>query len=257
MQEKRTYGRWYILAIICLMYLITYLDRVVMSNTAPEIQKEFGIDNATKGVILSALFWGYSLFQVPGGWLSERFGPRAALAGLVTFWSLTTMAVGFASNWVSFAVLLFVLGAGEAGAFPGATRAMQMWYPRSERGFAQGFTHSASRFGAFIAPTIIVLIIAGHVNIGSLSINGTPLGWRWVFYICGAGGIIWSVLWYLIYRNTPGRAWSRRAARNWNIFAASTPMGGSIRPTSPRIARRCRGARCCRRRICGRSCAPT
>ena len=203
MQEKRTYGRWYILAIICLMYLITYLDRVVMSNTAPEIQKEFGIDNATKGVILSALFWGYSLFQVPGGWLSERFGPRAALAGLVTFWSLTTMAVGFASNWVSFAVLLFVLGAGEAGAFPGATRAMQMWYPRSERGFAQGFTHSASRFGAFIAPTIIVLIIAGHVNIGSLSINGTPLGWRWAFYICGAGGIIWSVLWYLVYRNTP------------------------------------------------------
>ena len=75
-EQKSSYGRWYILGLICLMYLITYLDRVVMSNTAPEIQKEFGIDNATKGWILSSLFWGYSLFQVPGGRLSERFGPR-------------------------------------------------------------------------------------------------------------------------------------------------------------------------------------
>jgi sugar phosphate permease len=202
-QTRASYGRWYILGLICLMYLITYLDRVVMSNTAPEIQKEFGIDNATKGIILSAFFWGYSLFQVPGGWLSERFGPRAVLAVLVTFWSLMTIAAGFASSGLSFAVLLFLLGAGEAGAFPGATRAMQLWYPRRERGFAQGFTHSASRFGAFIAPSIIVLIISGKLSIGSLSISASPLGWRWAFYICGATGIIWSVWWYLSYRNFP------------------------------------------------------
>jgi sugar phosphate permease len=189
---RRTYGRWYILGIICLMYLITYLDRVIMNNTAPEIQKEFGFDNATKGVILNALFWGYALFQVPGGWLSERFGPRAILASLVVFWSLVTIAAGFASGGLSLAILLFLLGAGEAGAFPGATRAMQMWYPRRERGFAQGFTHSASRFGAFIAPPIIVLII-----------SMPALGWRWVFYLCGAIGIIWSIWWYLSYRNLP------------------------------------------------------
>jgi len=196
-------SRWYVLFLISLMYLITYLDRVVMSNTAPEIQKEFGIDNFTKGLILSSLFWGYSLFQVPGGWLSERFGPRVVLAVLVTFWSIVTAAVGFATSGLSFAVLLFLLGAGEAGAFPGATRAMQMWYPRRERGFAQGFTHSASRFGAFIAPSIIVLIIAGNVSIGSFSLSITPLGWRWAFYICGAAGIVWSVLWYFSYRNLP------------------------------------------------------
>jgi sugar phosphate permease len=202
-RTQRSNGRWYILGLICLMYLITYLDRVVMSNTAPEIQKEFGIDNFTKGVILSSLFWGYSLFQVPGGWLSERFGPRAVLASLVAFWSLITIAVGFATSGLSFAVLLFLLGAGEAGAFPGATRAMQMWYPRRERGFAQGFTHSASRFGAFIAPTIIVLIISGHVAIGSFSISVQALGWRWAFYLCGAAGLVWSVWWYLSYRNLP------------------------------------------------------
>jgi len=200
---QRTYGRWYILGLICLMYLITYLDRVIMNNTAPEVQKEFGIDNATKGIILGAFFWGYALFQVPGGWLSERFGPRAALAGLVTFWSLVTVAAGFANSGFSFAVLLFFLGAGEAGAFPGATRAMQMWYPRRERGFVQGFTHSASRFGAFIAPSIIVLIISGQMAIGSMSISISPLGWRWVWYLCGSLGILWSVWWYLSYRNQP------------------------------------------------------
>jgi len=186
----RSYGRWYILGLICLMYLITYLDRSIMANAAPEIQQEFGIDNITKGVILSFFFWGYSLFQVPGGWLSERFGPRAILAILVAFWSVMTAAVGLAGSTASFMVLLFLLGAGEAGAFPGATRAMQVWYPRRERGFCQGFTHSASRFGAAIAPPIIGLIIAA-------------LDWRWAFYLCGAVGLAWSAAWFLSYRNLP------------------------------------------------------
>jgi sugar phosphate permease len=188
--ERRTFGRWYILGLICLMYLITYLDRVIMANTAPEIRAEFGFDPKTMGWILSSFVWAYALFQVPGGWLSERFGPRVILACLVAYWSVMTAMIGLANGWFSFMVLLFLLGVGEAGAFPGATRAMQMWYPRRERGFAQGFTHSASRFGAAIAPPIIGAIIIS-------------LGWRWAFYICGAVGILWSLAWYLGYRNLP------------------------------------------------------
>jgi len=187
---RRSHGRWYILGLICLMYLITYLDRVTISNTAPEIRTEFGFDQKTMGWIFSSFVWAYALFQVPGGWLSERFGPRVILACLVAYWSLMTAAVGLASGWLSFMVLLFLLGTGEAGAFPGATRAMQMWYPRRERGFCQGFTHSASRLGAAVAPPIIGLIIIA-------------LGWRWVFYICGAVGLVWSLAWYVSYRNLP------------------------------------------------------
>ncbi len=189
-QKKASYGRWYILGLICLMYLITYLDRVIISNTAPEIRTEFAFDQKTMGWIFSSFVLAYALFQVPGGWLSERFGPRAVLAALVAYWSLMTAAVGLATNSVSFMLLLFLLGVGEAGAFPGATRAMQMWYPRRERGFCQGFTHSASRLGAAIAPPIITAIIA-------------VLGWRWAFYICGAVGAIWSIAWYLGYRDLP------------------------------------------------------
>ncbi len=101
-----------------------------------------------------------------------------------------TAAAGLANSGPSFMVLLFLLGAGEAGAFPGATRAMQVWYPRRERGFCQGFTHSASRFGAAIAPPIIGVIIVS-------------LGWRWAFYLCGAVGFTWSIAWFAGYRNLP------------------------------------------------------
>jgi sugar phosphate permease len=187
---RPSHGRWYILGLISLMYLITYLDRVNISTAAPEISKEFGFDKITMGWIFSAFVWAYALFQVPGGWLSDRFGARPVLATIVAYWSVMTAATALASGWLSFIVIRFFFGAGEAGAFPGATRAMQVWYPRRERGFVQGITHSASRFGAAIAPPIVVLIM-------------TTLGWRSVFYICGAAGFFWSVWWYLSYRNLP------------------------------------------------------
>jgi sugar phosphate permease len=172
------------------MYLITYLDRVNISTAAPVISKEFGFDKITMGVIFSAFVWAYALFQVPGGWLGDRFGARNVLTIIVFYWSIMTAATAAATGATSFIALRFLFGIGEAGAFPGATRAMQLWYPRHERGFVQGITHSASRLGAAIAPPIVVLII-------------TTLGWRSVFYISGAAGFVWAVLWYVAYRNLP------------------------------------------------------
>lgn len=189
-QLPRSKGRWYMLVLISLMYLITYLDRVNISTAAPVISKEFGFDKITMGVIFSAFGWAYAMFQVPGGWLGDRFGARNVLTTIVGYWSIMTAATAVASGATSFMVLRFLFGMGEAGAFPGATRAMQLWYPRHERGFVQGVTHSASRLGAAIAPPVVVLIM-------------TTLGWRSVFIICGAIGILWSVLWYFAYRNLP------------------------------------------------------
>ncbi len=187
---KPSNGRWYILFMISAMYLITYLDRVNISTAAPLISKEFGFDKITMGYIFSAFVWAYALLQVPGGWLSDRFGPRRVLASVVGYWSLMTAATAVAFSATSFIAVRFLFGVGEAGAFPGATRAMQMWYPRSERGFVQGITHSASRAGAAIAPPLVLLIMLN-------------LGWRWAFLICGAIGLLWSVWWGLSYRNLP------------------------------------------------------
>jgi sugar phosphate permease len=186
----RSSGRWYILLLIGLMYLITYLDRVNISNAMPVIGKEFGFNEFTKGAIFSAFVWAYAIFQVPGGWLGDRFGPRSVLAGIVAYWSAMTAATAAATGAVSFIVIRFLFGIGEAGAFPCATRAMQLWYPRGERGLVQGITHSASRAGAAIAPPIVVWLM-------------TQFGWQSVFYVCGAIGLIWAVWWSLAYRNLP------------------------------------------------------
>src|ERR1700744_4236959 len=168
--ERPTRGRWYVLLLISVMYLITYLDRVNISTAAPQISKEFGFDKVTMGFIFSAFAWAYALFQVPGGWLSDRFGARGVLTGVVFFWSIMTAATAAAFSATSFIVIRFLFGVGEAGAFPGATRAMQLWYPQSERGFVQGITHSASRAGAAIAPPLVVLVMS-------------QLGWRPGFFI--------------------------------------------------------------------------
>jgi sugar phosphate permease len=189
-KERRSMGRWYIMFLICLMYLITYLDRVNISTAAPVISKEFGFDKVTMGLIFSAFVWSYAAFQVPGGWLGDRFGPRKVLAVIVSYWSVMTALTAACFNSISFIVVRFLFGVGEAGAFPSATRGMQQWYPRQERGLAQGLSHSASRVGAAIAPPVVVGIM-------------TALSWQWVFYICGLVGLAWSVLWYLTYRNQP------------------------------------------------------
>src|SRR5205085_4533680 len=109
-------ARWYILFLIGLMYLITYLDRVNISTAAPVISKEFGFDKITMGAIFSAFVWAYALFQVPGGWLGDRLGPRRILTAIVTYWSLMTAATAMAGSAVSFVVVRFLFGIGEAGA---------------------------------------------------------------------------------------------------------------------------------------------
>jgi len=213
-------GRWYILLVICLMYLITYLDRVNISTAAPVISKEFGFDKITMGFIFSAFAWAYALFQVPGGWLGDRFGARSVLTIIVSYWSIMTAATAAAFSATSFFVVRFLFGIGEAGAFPVATRAMQNWYPKEERGFVQGITHSASRLGAAIAPPFVVLIM-------------TTLGWQAVFYICGAIGIVWSLWWYLSYRDLPEQHSMVNAAELARIRGGAGNASPAKRPSVP------------------------
>jgi sugar phosphate permease len=189
-KNKQSHSRWVVLFLLCLMYLITYLDRVSLSNTAPLISKEYGFSKVTMGIIFSAFIWAYALFQVPGGWLGDRFGPRRVLSAIMAYRTaialLTTRAVGLSSLWG----IRFLLGVGEAGAFPTATRAMQMWFPRDERGFVQGITHAASRLGAAIGPPVAVFLMIRY-------------GWRMVFYVIGCLSLMWSLLYLLTYRNMP------------------------------------------------------
>jgi len=187
---KRTNIRWYVLLLISLMYMITYMDRSNISIAAPEIAKEFGFSKTEVALFFSAFAWAYAAGQVPGGWLADYFGPKRVLLVIVPFWSLMTAATAWASGASSFFWVRFAFGLGEAGAFPTASRAMQLWFPKSERGFVQGVTHCFSRLAIAITPPAAVAIM-------------NVWGWRWVFYIFALLGIIWSVAFLLLYRNRP------------------------------------------------------
>ena len=190
LKQGRTHVRYVVLALTVAAYMITYIDRVVISSAVPSIQREFGFSIVTMGWILSSFQWAYALFQIPGGWLGDRIGPRRALAAIVTWWSVFTCATVLAWSAGSMALIRFLFGMGEAGAFPIATRSLSRWMLPTERGFAQGATHAGSRLGGALTPALVVLII-------------TRYGWRTAFLCCGSLGLIWSAVWYWYYRNSP------------------------------------------------------
>jgi sugar phosphate permease len=187
---RPTRVRHLVLGLTVAAYLITYMDRVNISSAVPVIQKELGYSTITMGWILSSFRWGYALFQIPGGWLGDRIGPRRALALIVTWWSIFTSATALAWSATSMAGFRFFFGVGEAGAFPIATRSLSRWILPSERGFAQGITHAGSRVGAALTPAIVVVLMASY-------------GWRMPFFAFGAIGLFWAAVWYWFYRDTP------------------------------------------------------
>jgi MFS family permease len=188
-------------------YLITYMDRVVISSAAPLIREEFGFDLVTMGWILASFRWGYALFQIPGGWFGDRYGPRKALTAIVTVWSIFTASTALAWNAVSMATFRFLFGIGEAGAFPTATRSLSRWMLPTERGFAQGVTHAGSRLGAAVTPPIVVALMVAF-------------GWRAPFFVFGSMGLVWAAVWYVYYRNTPDEHRSVNQAERVQIRAS-------------------------------------
>ena len=197
-------------------YMITYMDRVVISAAAPLIREEYGFDLVTMGWILASFRWGYALFQIPGGWLGDRFGPRRALTGIVIWWSFFTATTALAWNAGSMAVFRFLFGVGEAGAFPTATRSLSRWMLPTERGFAQGVTHAGSRLGAAFTPPIVVALMVAF-------------GWRAPFYVFGCLGLFWAALWFFYYRDTPDEHASVNEAERELIRASiGSPKGSGV-----------------------------
>lgn len=182
--------RYQILVLTFLLAFIMYLDRVCMGIAAPTIMREFNLDKITMGWSVSAFNWAYAIFQIPAGWMADRFGARIVLAGALTWWSLFTAATGASLGALSLGVTRFMFGAGEAAAFPASSRAVVRWLPIERRAFGQGFQHSGSRLGAALTPAIVVLLMA-------------QVGWRWMFAIFGALGVLFAFVWYAYYRDFP------------------------------------------------------
>src|SRR5438876_9117211 len=134
-----------VLFMLCLMYAITYIDRVNVSTASAVFRKDLNLSNTQVGLIFSAFAYPYLVFQIIGGWVGDRFGARRALTIAGVIWASATLLMGVAGGLTSILLVRVMLGFGEGATFPVATRAMSDWTPSRKRGFAQGITHSAAR----------------------------------------------------------------------------------------------------------------
>ncbi|CCE08675.1 conserved membrane hypothetical protein [Bradyrhizobium sp. STM 3843] len=179
-----------VLAMLCVMYFITYIDRVNIGTAASEIQKELSLSNTQLGLVFSAFAYPYLMFQVIGGWVGDHFGPRKTLFWCGMIWALATIGTGFVSSLTMLFVARFALGFGEGATFPTATRAMQYWTPATSRGFAQGLTHAFSRLGNAITPPMVAALMVW-------------LTWRGSFVVLGIVSLLWGIVWVWYFRNEP------------------------------------------------------
>jgi MFS family permease len=180
-----------VLFLICLMYAITYIDRVNVSTAASVFRSDLNLTNTQVGLVFSAFAYPYLIFQIIGGWVSDRFGARMTLTVSGVIWAGATIFTGLSGGLATMLAARVLLGFGEGATFPTATRAMSDWTPAGKRGFAQGITHSCARLGNALTPPLVAWLIV-------LS------SWRGSFVIAGLMSLGWVVAWAVYFRDNPG-----------------------------------------------------
>jgi MFS transporter, ACS family, D-galactonate transporter len=187
-QNKPTKVRYTILALIFVNVVINYMDRSNLSVAAAALSKDLHLNSVELGLILSAFGWAYCALQIPGGWMIDRFGPRLMYAISLFFWSVATFSQGIIRGFAGLFGLRLVMGGFEAPAFPTNNRIVTSWFPDNERASAIAMYTSGQFIGlAFLTPVL--------VSIQSV------MGWRGLFYVTGLIGVIWSIIWYFVYRD--------------------------------------------------------
>jgi MFS transporter, ACS family, glucarate transporter len=179
-----------VMVLLCLMYFMTYLDRVNVSSAAAGFGKEFGLNSTQIGLVFSAFAYPYLIFQVMGGWLSDRFGAKRTLIACGLVWATATVLTGLSIGLMSILAARLLLGLGEGATLPAASTAMSRWVPKEKRGYAQGVTHAAARIGNAVAPAVVVAVM-------------TTYGWRESFYVCAAISFLWVLVWALAFTEFP------------------------------------------------------
>ena len=217
------------MALLTGVTMLTYLDRLNLSIAGRDIQTEYAFNTQTMGWIFSAFLLGYALFQIPGGWAGDRYGPRRVLTLTILCWSLLTATTALAPRlplraWFgvawSFAVVRFLSGAGEAAALPTANRIVSNWMGLAHRGRGSSFAVTGIGAGGALTPPLIAWIMQRW-------------GWRSSFYVCGLIGIAFAIVWRLVVTNRPEE--HRRINRaELDLIQAGRSMGP---PAIPAVRR--------------------
>jgi MFS transporter, ACS family, glucarate transporter len=190
MTERPTHARYWVIFYAVTLAILSYINRVAISQAAPEISRDLHFTDVQMGKIFGAFALSYALFEVPSGWLGDWIGPRKVLLRIVLWWSAFTAITGGMWNFASLWVARFFFGAGEAGGFPNLTKAFTTWLPKLEHVRAQGIMWTFARWGGAFTPVLVVWVLR-FVN------------WRWAFVLFGGLGVVWATFFYRWYRDDP------------------------------------------------------
>jgi ACS family hexuronate transporter-like MFS transporter len=178
--------RWRIAILISSAIAISYLDRQTLPVAIQAIGKDIPLTNQQFSDLQSAFLFSYALMYAGGGKLTDALGTRAGFTLIMAFWSLACASHALALSFAMLAASRFLLGMGEGGGFPAATRAVAEWFPENERATAMGIINAGTAVGAVMAPPLIAVVLI-YAN------------WRWIFILTGIIGLLWTAWWRLAY----------------------------------------------------------
>jgi MFS family permease len=181
-----------VLAILCAMSFVMYIDRTNISTAMLAIRSDLHLDNAQVGLVFSAFAVTYACGMIPGGWIGDRLGAHRMLAVCGVLWGLGTLLTGFAGGIASLMAARLMVGLGESPIVPSSARAMSTWVRQDRRGFAQGITHACARLGNASTPLLVAALTAAW-------------SWRFAFFALGGLSLAWVLLWVWYYRDDPAR----------------------------------------------------
>lgn len=183
-------NRHWVLVLLFFLSMITYIDRVCISVAGPQMQEDLGLTPTMWGWVVGSFTISYAVFEIPTGAMGDRYGSRVTLSRIVLWWSAFTAMTGAVSNFFVLLATRFFFGAGEAGAYPNASLTISRWFPVAQRARASSVVWGASRLGGAVSPLLVVPIMVAY-------------GWRAAFFVFGAVGVVWVVIWYAWFRDTP------------------------------------------------------
>ena len=172
--------RFRVLALLCSLTTLTYLDRICISIVGVRLKSDLHLNNEQFGWVLAAFALAYAVFEIPSGMLGDRIGPRKVFIRIVLLWSLFTALTGLANGLIALLIVRFLFGVGESGTYPNSMLVVSRWFPLNETGKVLSWIGIGSQIGSAVAPLIIVPIAAVY-------------GWRMPFFVIGSIGLLWVV----------------------------------------------------------------
>jgi sugar phosphate permease len=219
-----------VLAFSVAMAVILYLDRMAISVAMPAIADDLKLDVSQIGDSVAAFFWCYALFQVPAGWLGDRWGGRRALVLYVVAWSLAISGMGLVGGLASLILMRGLLGIGQAGAYATTAGLLRRWMPFARRGFANSAVSLGGRAGNVLAPMLTSILMRMAAASGMEADR-----WRPVFIGYGFVGLIWAVLFWRWFRDEP-RLHSQCNEAEVALIRGDVPAGpDAVQPASHKI----------------------